>query len=101
MPPAPKNDTKNKSEGGKPPENGGPPKNEPKQRASGKGKSTALADRIKHKDGCPAKRTEVYTAKRPKSEAVVRVARCIDCGQYATEEAKDGSEEVHGSEDDE
>lgn len=103
MPPAPRNDPKDKPEGGQPPDNGGaPPKTEPKQRAaSGKGKKTPLAERIKHKDGCPAKRTEAYTAKRPKTEVVVRVARCVDCGEFATEEAKDGTKEVHSGEDDE
>lgn len=61
----------------------------------------ALVDNISHKKGCPEERTEVYTTKRPDG-ALLRVARCVECGEFTTKEAGSDTEEgqVSGDVDD-
>jgi len=46
-----------------------------------------LVARIRHRDGCPAERTETYNAERPKTAGGDRitVARCVDCGASSVE----------------
>jgi hypothetical protein len=52
----------------------------------------ALIERIAHKEGCPADRTEAYDAKRP-GGVPLRVGRCIECGEYATKEVNSATAE--------
>jgi ferredoxin-like protein FixX len=46
--------------------------------------SSALASQIHHLVGCPAERTEEYSAKRPGGDEI-SVARCVDCGASSVE----------------
>jgi hypothetical protein len=49
---------------------------------------------LDHEPGCSAGRLERFTAWAPAGEAVIRVARCIDCGAQALE--RDGTVRVFG-----
>lgn len=53
-------------------------------KAAGKAESKASSSKpagaeLPHRDGCPARRLETYTARRPSGEGA-EVRRCIDCG---------------------
>lgn len=50
------------------------------------------AERIQHLRGCPADRLEATTSARPSNQGggAVSVARCIDCGEQATNDRNEG-----------
>ncbi len=53
-----------------------------------------LAERIDHREGCPADRIETFEADRPRNQTYplggrVRVARCVDCGRDAYRSVKE------------
>lgn len=63
------------------------PKTEPRKATATRTRAaapSALASQIHHLDGCPAERTEEYTATRPGGDEI-SVARCVDCGASSVE----------------
>lgn len=45
---------------------------------------------IRHLDGCPEKRRETYTQRRPRDGVLIEVHRCIDCGATNPKEVRGG-----------